>query len=110
MGIFNKDSDEAKAYEEVTNAPHKANLTHELIAAAASYEAAKKYEEHSDDYGQPDSHFQAQELIAALTGGFIDHIVETKGLDYLDKVKAHQLAKQQLQKQIDSHPEYSFDR
>ncbi|KIK54884.1 hypothetical protein GYMLUDRAFT_48278 [Collybiopsis luxurians FD-317 M1] len=110
MGLFHNESNEAKAYEEVTKAPHKAELSHELIAAAASYEAAKKYEEHCGDYGQPDSHFQAQELIAALTGAFIDRMVETKGLDYLDKVKAHQLAKQQLQKQIDTHPEYSFDR
>ncbi|KAF7432969.1 hypothetical protein PC9H_004913 [Pleurotus ostreatus] len=38
MGWFNDDSDEAQAYNQVVNAPHKAELSHELIAAAASYE------------------------------------------------------------------------
>ena len=55
MGWFSNDSDQAAAYEQVNtiwhwrlkppfrtdkviNAPHKTHLTHELIAAAASYE------------------------------------------------------------------------
>lgn len=38
MGWFDSDSDQAQAYDQVTNAPHKAELSHELIAAAASYE------------------------------------------------------------------------
>ncbi len=42
MGFFHHDSDEAQAYEQVTNAPHKAELSHELIAAAASYEVCSR--------------------------------------------------------------------
>jgi hypothetical protein len=55
MGWFNDDSEQAQAYEQVRllyfdctdrltgilqvmNAPHKASLTHELLAGAASYE------------------------------------------------------------------------
>jgi hypothetical protein len=67
---------------QVVGAPHKAQLSHELIAAAASYEvysfyygyqrsilihafikAAKAYEKHCADKGQPSSHKEATELL-----------------------------------------------
>ncbi|KAF9534296.1 CipC-like protein [Crepidotus variabilis] len=96
MGWFDRDSDQAQAYDQVVNAPHKAELSHELIAAAASYEAAKEYEKHVAKNGQPPSHEKAKEILAALSGGFIDRIVETKGLDYVDTQKAKHHAKQQL--------------
>ncbi|KAG1780687.1 hypothetical protein EV702DRAFT_964208, partial [Suillus placidus] len=72
----------------VTNAPHKAKLSHELIAAAASYEAMKAYNDHCEKNGKPVSHDTAKELMAGFAGAFIDHMVETKGLDLLDKQKA----------------------
>ncbi|KAF9240220.1 hypothetical protein BU15DRAFT_45982 [Melanogaster broomeanus] len=72
----------------VVNAPHQAHLSHELIAAAASYEAMKAYEEHQEKNGKPASHAKAKELLAAFSGAFIDRMVETKGLDYIDKAKA----------------------
>lgn len=68
-------------HAQVMNAPHKAELSHELIAAAASYEvrecapteassfmipalqAAKAYENHVAENGQPDSHAKAKELL-----------------------------------------------
>ncbi|KAJ7228595.1 hypothetical protein GGX14DRAFT_613756 [Mycena pura] len=84
-------SDDEKAYEQVVNAEtpeHKAKLSHELIAAAAAYEAAKKYEEHCAENGKPDSHAKAEEIIAAFSAAFVDRMVETKGLDELDKEKA----------------------
>ena len=106
------DSDQAAAYDQVINAPHKAELSHELIAAAASYEAAKAYEHHCAQNGkfpipvvkatrvtcpgQPESHAKAKELLAALAGGFVDRIVESKGLDFVDKEKAKHHAKKQL--------------
>ncbi|KAJ7752609.1 hypothetical protein B0H16DRAFT_1545921 [Mycena metata] len=94
MGWFSSDSDQAQAYEQVTNAPHKAALSHELIAAAASYEAAKAYEKHCAENGQPESHAKAKELLAAFSGAFVDRMVETKGLDYVDKERAQRDAEQ----------------
>ncbi|KIM52805.1 hypothetical protein SCLCIDRAFT_140309 [Scleroderma citrinum Foug A] len=88
MGWFSDDSDQAQAYETVTNAPHKAELSHELIAAAASYEAAKAYENHVAANGQPDSHAKAKEILAGFGGAFVDRMVETKGLDYIDRKRA----------------------
>jgi len=73
-------------FVQVQNAPHEAKLSHELIAAAASYEvrvliyivshlpnlqwypiyheqAAKAYNEHCDREGQPQSHETAKEIL-----------------------------------------------
>lgn len=46
------DSHPAQAYEEVTQRPHEAKWSHELIGGAAAYEAAKAYEEHSARNGK----------------------------------------------------------
>ena len=66
MGWFSDDSDQAIAYDTVTNNPHKASWSHELIAGAASYEAAKAYENHLAQNGQPASHAEAKELLYVL--------------------------------------------
>ncbi|KAG2106610.1 uncharacterized protein F5147DRAFT_637545 [Suillus discolor] len=84
----NHHEDLASAHDQVVNAPHQAKLSHELIAAAASYEAMKAYNNHCEKNGQPVSHEKAKELLAAFGGAFIDRMVETKGLDMLDKQKA----------------------
>ncbi|KAJ6628684.1 CipC-like protein [Mycena sp. CBHHK59/15] len=97
-------SDDAAAYEEVINVDpenhaHKAKLSHELIAGAAAYEAAKKYEEHVAANGKPDSHAKAKELIAAFSAAFVDRMVETKGLDAIDKEKTKHEAKKRAHEQ-----------
>ncbi|KAF7292382.1 Mitochondrial carrier protein [Mycena chlorophos] len=90
-------SDDETAYNTVVNTPpeNKATLSHELIAAAASYEAAKAYAAHCEAEGKPESHAKAKELIAAFSGAFIDRMVETKGLDFIDKEKAKHDGEQQ---------------
>ncbi|KAG5649038.1 hypothetical protein DXG03_000387 [Asterophora parasitica] len=97
MGIFHHESEQAQAYEQVVNAPHKASLSHELIAAAASYEAAKAYEKHVSANGAPENHAKAKEIFAGFAGAFIDHVVETKGLDFIDKKKAEHRAHEQAE-------------
>ncbi|KAH8827737.1 hypothetical protein DL96DRAFT_1600136 [Flagelloscypha sp. PMI_526] len=103
---FSRDSEPANAYDQVVNAPHKAALSHELISAAASYEAAKAYEEHCAKNGKPDSHAQAKELLAGFAGAFIDRIVETKGLDYVDREQAKHKAKQHAHEALNDSGEY----
>ncbi|KAG2138605.1 uncharacterized protein EDB93DRAFT_1164962 [Suillus bovinus] len=90
----NRHEDLSNAYAQVTNAPHKAKLSHELIAAAASYEAMKAYNEHCERNGKPASHDKAKELMAGFAGAFIDHMVETKGLDLMDRQRAKHHAKE----------------
>ncbi|EPQ59499.1 hypothetical protein GLOTRDRAFT_33811 [Gloeophyllum trabeum ATCC 11539] len=106
MGWFSNDSDEAQSYDQVVNAPHKAELSHELIAAAASYEAAKAYEKHCEQNGKPQSHEEAKELLAGITGGFVDRIVETKGLDFVDREKAKHQARQRAEGALSNAGEY----
>ncbi|KIM52804.1 hypothetical protein SCLCIDRAFT_1223439 [Scleroderma citrinum Foug A] len=83
MDWFSHDSNEAKAYNQVTG-EHKAPLSHELIAAAASYEAAKAYEKHREANGHFENHAKAKEFLGGATGFFIDHVVESKGLNHID--------------------------
>jgi len=104
MGIVRSDDQQgaADAYDQVNQAPHKAELSHELIAAAASYEAAKAYENHEANNGEAPSHQKAKELAAAAIGAFVDRTVETKGLDYVDAERAKRQAKEQAFNQIDT--------
>ncbi|KAE8163261.1 hypothetical protein BDV40DRAFT_299595 [Aspergillus tamarii] len=88
MGWFGDDSDEAQAWNEVINAPHKAELPHELIGTAAAYEAGKAYEKHVATNGLPPNHARAKEIVAGFAGAYIERIIETKGLDYIDKQEA----------------------
>ncbi|KAG8214353.1 hypothetical protein J3R82DRAFT_9324 [Butyriboletus roseoflavus] len=78
------------AYNQVVNAPHKAKLSHELIAAAASFEAMKTWNEHKTKNGEQVNHAMAKEILAAASGAFIDRMIETKGLDAIDKYKVKQ--------------------
>ncbi|KAE8329826.1 hypothetical protein BDV39DRAFT_171427 [Aspergillus sergii] len=94
------------AYEQLKEAPHQAELSHELIAAAASYEAAKAYEKHVAVNGKPPSHEHAKELLAAVTGAFVDRTVETKGLDYIDVEKAKHDARKDAQNALIESGEY----
>jgi len=100
MGWFGEDSDQAQAYDQVTNAPHKAAVSHELIGGAAAYEAAKAWEAHQAKNGKPSSHAEAVEIMSGIAGAFVDRMVETKGLDFVDKEKAKHQAKQQISEQL----------
>ncbi|KAF8547732.1 hypothetical protein OG21DRAFT_1424264 [Imleria badia] len=74
----------------VINAPHKAKLSHELIAAAASYEAMKAWNQHRERNGDQVDHAMMKQFMAAAAGAFIDRMIETKGLDSIDRHRARQ--------------------
>ncbi|KAJ7227582.1 hypothetical protein B0H12DRAFT_969794, partial [Mycena haematopus] len=59
---------------------HKAKLSHELIAGAAAFSAAKAYEHHLEKEGKPVDHAGAKALLAGFAGAYIDRLVETKGV------------------------------
>ncbi|KAI6106871.1 hypothetical protein EDD16DRAFT_1899137 [Pisolithus croceorrhizus] len=65
---------------ELANRRAQAKLSHELIAGAAAYEAAKAYENHKARNGEPSSHAQAKELLAGFAGAFIDREVGNQRL------------------------------
>ncbi|KAJ5921663.1 CipC1 protein [Penicillium verhagenii] len=100
MGWFSNDSEQASSHQQWNESDpkqHEASFAHELIAGAASYEAAKAYEKHEQANGKPASHAEAKELMAGFAGAFIDREAETKGLDFIDREQA----KRQARKHID---------
>ncbi|EKM56887.1 uncharacterized protein PHACADRAFT_254254 [Phanerochaete carnosa HHB-10118-sp] len=97
MSWFSEDSEQAVSYQTVTEKPHEASWSHELIAGAAAFEAAKAYENHCAENGRPDDHSTAKELLAGFAGAFVDREVETRGLDYIDKQRAKDQAQEQVE-------------
>ncbi|KAJ7041859.1 hypothetical protein C8F04DRAFT_1252347 [Mycena alexandri] len=86
MGFFGDDSSEAQAYDQISDGKvHKSEISHELLAGAASFVAAREYAKHCEKNGKPQSHAEAKELLAAFAGAFID---KSHGLDFVDKQKA----------------------
>ncbi|KAF8592346.1 hypothetical protein K439DRAFT_1323984 [Ramaria rubella] len=106
MGFFSHDSSEAQAHAQVTQAKHGASISHELIAAAASYEAAKTYETHVSVHGKPASHSKAKEILAAAVGAFVDREAETKGLSFVEKEKAKDAAKKHAEQALTDSNEF----
>ncbi|KAF7622708.1 hypothetical protein F9C07_2286783 [Aspergillus flavus] len=108
MGLLDniQDQGHGDAYEQVKNAPHKAQLSHELIAAAASYEALKAFDNHVAANGKPSTEEHAKELLAAASGAFIDYTVETKGLDSIDAERAKRKAREDAQDALVGSGEY----
>lgn len=66
------------AFEQVENfsgqEEHKAKMSHELIGAAAAFEAAKAYQDHERKEGKPASHALAKELFAGFMGAAVDRV------------------------------------
>ena len=90
-------------HEKVYGDQHEGKFSHELIAGAASFEAAKLFEDRQRREGKPVSHSFAKELIAGIAGGEVDKLFETKGLDYLDRDRARDQATQYAQENYDRH-------
>lgn len=81
-------------HEAVYGDKHEGSFTHELIAGAASFEAAKLFEDRQKREGKPASHSLAKELLAGFAGAEVDKLFETKGLDYLDRDEAKRQAQE----------------
>ncbi|GAB5593332.1 hypothetical protein Unana1_08232 [Umbelopsis nana] len=95
MGFFDQFQSHS---EEVYNTPHehKSKLSHELIAGAASFAAVKAWEDKCKREGRPANHAFAKELLAGFAAAEADKLIETKGLDFLDREKAKRHAKEQV--------------
>ncbi|KAJ5784479.1 uncharacterized protein N7503_009691 [Penicillium pulvis] len=107
MGWFDDNSDQAQAHEqwqEVQGPEHEAKFSHELLAGAASFAAARAYENHVA--ANAPSHAMAKELMAGFAGAFIDREVESKGLDFVDREKAKHHAREQIERQDESQFNY----
>ncbi|ODV76715.1 uncharacterized protein CANTADRAFT_58016 [Suhomyces tanzawaensis NRRL Y-17324] len=90
-------------HEQVYGEQHEGKFSHELLAGAASFEAAKLFEDRQRREGKPVSHKFAKELLAGIAGAEVDKLFETKGLDYLDRNKAKRQAEDYARENYDNH-------
>ncbi|KAE8150839.1 hypothetical protein BDV25DRAFT_139434 [Aspergillus avenaceus] len=82
---------------------HENHLTHDLIGGAAGYEAIKKFNEYQEKNGKVVEHAQAKEIIGGFAAAAITGLFETKGLDQVDKIKAHHEAKKHAEEAVNNH-------
>lgn len=64
------------------------------------------FEEHiltSQPPGKPVSHAFAKELLAGIAGAEVDKLVETKGMDFIDREKAKRHAQENVEHMYDEH-------
>ncbi|CAF1166843.1 unnamed protein product [Adineta ricciae] len=89
-------------YEDYSNdydqREHKGSFTHEMIAAAAGFEALKAYEDRCRRSGEQISHPMMKEILAGFAAAEVDKLFETKGIDYLDRERAKRMATEQAYK------------
>ncbi|KAL1405164.1 hypothetical protein Q8F55_008789 [Vanrija albida] len=79
------------------NPEHRGHLSHELIGGAAAFAAARAYEQRQARDGAPPNHQLAKELLAAFAGAEVDKLVETRGLDFVDREQAKREAQRQAE-------------
>lgn len=76
---------------------HQSSLSHEALGSAAAFEAMHLWENQQRKEGKTVDHGVAKELLAAAAGFEVDKLVETKGLDFIDREKAKHQAKKQAE-------------
>jgi hypothetical protein len=67
--------------------PH-ANVTHEMLAAAAGFEAMRMYEHHREREGASAHHQLAKEMIAGFAAAEVDKHFEQGRFGHLDRDQA----------------------
>ena len=70
-------------------------ITHELLAGAAAFEAMRLYEHHREREGIPEHHELAKELLAGFVGAEIDKHFENERYGHLSRREARRMAREQ---------------
>ncbi|KAG7291975.1 hypothetical protein NEMBOFW57_002004 [Staphylotrichum longicolle] len=83
--------------------PHESKLSHEFIGSAAAFEGMRLWEQNQRREGNVVDHGTAKELLAAAVGFEVDKLVETKGLDFVDREQAKRHARKQAERMYDEH-------
>ena len=95
MGFF--DRHRAKdAYDQVYGGgvPHH-QVSHELLAGAAGFEAMRMYEHHREREGIPEHHELAKELLASFAAAEVEKHFDSGRFGHLDRHEARRQAQQQ---------------
>lgn len=95
MGLFHHHNAQ-DAYDQVYGGgqPHH-QVTHELLAGAAGFEAMRLFEKHRAAEGVPEHHQLAKELLAGFVGAELEKHFESGRYGHLNKHEARRLAREQ---------------
>ncbi|KAI9264722.1 hypothetical protein BY458DRAFT_476840 [Sporodiniella umbellata] len=99
-----------EAYNKIQNEEHKADWTHELLAAAGGFAAMRAYNKKQEEEGaNPENdHHVAKQMLAALAAASVDHMAESKGMDWVDRQKAKKHAEEEAQKMYSEKTGFEF--
>lgn len=97
MGLFSHHH-ARDAYDQVYGGgrPHH-EVTHELLAGAAGFEAMRLYERHREREGIPEHHKLAKELLASFVAAEIDRHFESGRYQHLSRHEARRMAREQAE-------------
>jgi hypothetical protein len=76
--------------------PHH-EVTHELLAGAAGFEAMRMYEHHREREGIPERHELDKELLAGFAAAEVDKHFEGDRYRHLDRHETRRLARDQAE-------------
>jgi hypothetical protein len=98
MGFFHHRHEAEGAYSQVHDGstPHH-EITHELLAGAAGFEALRLYEKHRQKEGITEHHALGKELLAGFAVAEVEKLFEKGVYKHLDKEKAKQAAQEQAE-------------
>jgi hypothetical protein len=95
MGLFDMFGAQ-NAYDQVYDYQRpRHEMTHELIAGAAGFEAMRMYEHHREREGIPEHHELAKELIAGFATAEVDKHFDQGHYGHLDREQARFQARDQ---------------
>ncbi|CRK26369.1 hypothetical protein BN1708_018238, partial [Verticillium longisporum] len=97
FGIFDKDFNGDISMEEMECVCNEIHLERKAIAASL-----KDLDSVIQKLDKPVHHAFAKELLAGFAGAEVDKLVETKGLDYIDREKAKRHAEKQAESLYDN--------
>ena len=97
MGFFER-HEAREAYDQVYGGgrPHH-EVSHELLAGAAGFEAMRLYEHHREREGIPVHHRVAKELLTAFVAAEIDRHFDTGRYHHLSRHEARRMARDQAE-------------
>jgi Protein of unknown function (DUF3759) len=95
MGLFHHHNTQ-DAYDAVYGGgqPHH-QVTHELLAGAAGFEAMRLFEKHREREGIPEHHELAKELLMGFVSAELEKHFESGLYQHLDRRQAEQMAREQ---------------
>ena len=95
MGLFSHHH-ARDAYDQVYGGGRPQHeVTHELLAGAAAFEAMRMYEHHREREGIPEHHELAKELLAGFAAAEIEKHFDEGRYRHLNRHEARRMAQQQ---------------